>query len=71
MPKLFTVSMFNVGTVPLDVIPRQESGIKIEHFDNEAQALKFATAQKTKYKVVTVKNTTGDIIVKYHKGIEA
>lgn len=70
MPKQFTVSMFNVGTVSSDVIPNPESGVKTEYFGNENHSLEYATANKNKYKVVIVKNPSGGIILKYQDGVK-
>ena len=70
MAKPFTVSMYNVGTVPLDATHHKGPSGKVEYFDDESKTLEFATSYKDKYQIVTVKNSTGDVIIKYHNGIE-
>ena len=68
MPKKFIVSMYNVGTVPLDEVSQIESSHKVERFDDESKAIESATAHKDKYQNVTVKNPDGEIILKYQNG---
>ena len=70
MSNLFTVSMYNVGTVPLEQASTKDASVKTEHFNDESKALEFAATYKDKYHNVTVKNHVGQVIVKYHDGTE-
>lgn len=70
MPDRFIVSVINKGpTVDLSQAVTHNPGGAITSFDNKLSAVEYATANKTKYETIVVKDTVnGQTIVKYHKG---